>query len=149
MLSPKKVLQARSGSITRGFGGAGDSGFGVLPPVAGVRNLRRVLDTDPLTWMQRWTVANYAENRPEGEDVEVLFTQPSWDFPSIFEEEMGYLPLAPRILEPNDAMNVTLRGGGSSYVVLRALPGRHARLNSVRSGVPVVGEFRASVMRIE
>ena len=121
----------------------------VNSPVAGVQNLRRVLDTDPLTWMQRWTVANYAENRPEEERVEVLYTQPSWDFSSIFEEEMGYLPLAPRMLEPDDAMTVTLHGGGSSFVVLRASPGRHARLNSVRSGMPVFGEFRASVMRIE
>lgn len=121
----------------------------VNSPVAGVENLDRVLDTSALSWMQRWTVSNYTENRPPRADVDGKYTQPSWDFKSIYEGEIGSAPLATRTLQPNDTISLTLRGGGSSYIVLRALAGRQARINTTRSAAAVFGELRVSVVRIE
>jgi hypothetical protein len=121
----------------------------VNSPVAGLSNLERVLETDPLTWMQRWTVSNYTENLAPQESVDARFTQPSWDFRSIFEGETGTVPLTPHVLQPDGTVSLNLRGGGSAYVVLRAMPGRQARLNTTRSPAPVFGELRASVVRIE
>lgn len=121
----------------------------VNSPIGGIDNLRRALGSDPTVWMQRWTVANYADNLPRGAGVDARFTQPSWDFRSIFEGETGTVPLEPRLLQPDDSLLVILRGGGSSYLLLGARAGRHARLTTQRAGAPVFGEFRASVLRVE
>lgn len=121
----------------------------VNSPIGGLENLQRVLETDALTWMQRWTVSNYTDNLPPKQAVDARFTQPSWDFRSIFEEEIGAVPLTPRALQPDDSLRVTLRGGGSAYLLLGAKAGHHARLTTARAGAPVFGEFRASVIRIE
>jgi hypothetical protein len=121
----------------------------VNSPIGGLENLERALETDPLTWMQRWTVANYTDNLPEDEGIDARFTQPSWNFRSIFEGELGSIPLALRLLQPDTSLSVILRGGGSSYLVLGAKSGRQARLTTTRAGAPVFGEFRASVVRIE
>lgn len=121
----------------------------VNSPIGGLANLRRALDTDPLTWMQRWTVSNYADGLPPQQRIDARYTQPSWNYRSIYEGEIGAMPLEPRLLQPDDSLLVTLRGGGSSYLLLRARAGRHARLTTERASAPVFGEFRASIVRVE
>lgn len=121
----------------------------VNSPVGGLANLRRALETEPLTWMQRWTVSNFADNLPTEEGIDERFTQPSWDFRSIYEGEMGVVPLSPRLLQPGQALTLSLRGGGSSYIVLQAAGGGQARLNTIPTSSPVFGEFRASVVRLD
>jgi hypothetical protein len=120
----------------------------VNSPVGGLANLERALEGDPRTWMQRWTVASYTDNLPATEAVG-RFTQPSWNYRSIYEGEIGRFPLAPRALEPDATISLTLRGGGSSYLVLKAKPGRQARVNTTRVGQAIFGELRISVVRVE
>ena len=119
----------------------------VNSPVAGVENLSRALGSDPMQYMHGWSVANFADQLPS-DRVERRFTQPSWDFGSIFANELGGSPLATRSLQPDGSLALTLRGGSASYVLLRAAPDRHARLNT-RQGSAPMGEFRATVMRVE
>ncbi len=119
----------------------------VNSPVAGVENLRHALGSDPMHYMHGWSVANFAEQLPS-DRVERRFTQPSWDFTSIFANEMGGSPLTTRALQPEGSLSLSLRGGSASYVLLRAAPDRHARLNTRQASAPL-GEFRATVMRVE
>lgn len=119
----------------------------VNSPVAGVENLRQALGSDPLQYLQWWAVANLAD-RLQSDRVEARFTQPSWDYASIFDNEIGGTPLATRTLHPDASLTLTLRGGSASYIRLRAAPGRHARLDT-RTGSAPLGELRASVIRVE
>jgi hypothetical protein len=120
----------------------------VNSPIAGMENLESALEMDPRMWMQRWTVANYTDNLG-GARVADRFSQPSWNFRSIYQAEIGGHPLAPRPLDPDAEISLNLRGGGSSYLLLRAMPGRQARVNTTRVSPTVFGELRISVVRIE
>ena len=120
----------------------------VNSPISGLENLEKALELDPRTWMQRWTVASFTDNLDEAA-VADRFSQPSWNFRSIYQGEIGGHPLVPRPLAPDGEISLTLRGGGSSYLLLRAMPGRQARVNTTRVNPTVFGELRISVVRIE
>jgi hypothetical protein len=120
----------------------------VNSPVAGLKNLEAVLGGDAHAWMQRWTVASYTDDLA-GQRIDERFSQPSWNFRSIYEGEIGGYPLVPRPMSADGSLSLNLRGGGSSFLLLRARPGHLARVHTTRTGPAVFGELRVSVVRVE
>jgi hypothetical protein len=101
-------------------------------PDTGFTNLANRLGTDPRPWFRDWTVAMYTDDAVAG--VGAAYTQPSWNFRSIFGGlsygggPPGY-PLG--VVKPANgvASAATLSaGGGAVYYRMKVLPGAFAGL---------------------
>jgi hypothetical protein len=90
----------------------------------GFENLRQRLGAEPVQWMRDWVVSVYTDDA--GLNVPAIFTQPSWNFRSLYTADIGRYPLFTRPLTSGQTANVTLVAGGASYLRAAVAGGRKA-----------------------
>jgi hypothetical protein len=76
----------------------------------GMANLRTALGTDPVPLFRDWAVSLYTDDAVPG--VDARFSQPSWNFRSIF---LNGIPLRTRALANGGTTAVSLEAGGAGY----------------------------------
>ncbi len=114
----------------------------------GIPNLRNVLATDPINWMQDWTVSVYTDDADL--PVEGRFTQPSWHFRSImpaFSNTNNRYPLQTIALTSSSAVNLNLFGGGAAYLRFGVAPSGRAGIRVTSGGVTPPQNLRISIVR--
>jgi hypothetical protein len=114
----------------------------------GIPNLRNVLATDPINWMQDWTVSVYTDDA--GLPVESRFLQPSWNFRSImpaFSNTNNQYPLQTIALTTSSAVNLNLFGGGAAYLRFGVAPSGRAGIRVTSGGVTPPANLRISIVR--
>jgi hypothetical protein len=114
----------------------------------GIPNLRNVLATDPINWMQDWTVSVYTDDADL--PVEGRFTQPSWHFRSImpaFSNTNNRYPLQTIALTSSSAVNLNLFGGGAAYLRFGVAPSGRAGIRVTSGGVTPPPNLRISIVR--
>ncbi len=114
---------------------------------AGLENLDRVLDDGALQWMQDWTVALYTDDLLS--DVGSRFTQPSWNFRSLFPAVgFGHYPLRILPLGTSEPVDVRLRPGGTVYTTFGVDAAEQAIIHMEAEGRPKGSAVRGSLVRI-
>ncbi|CAN5247062.1 hypothetical protein BH24GEM2_BH24GEM2_11420 [soil metagenome] len=114
----------------------------------GVANLRNALATEPINWMQDWTVSVYTDDTDL--PVEGRFTQPSWNFRSImpaFTSTNNRYPLQTIALTTSSAVNLNLFGGGAAYLRFGIAPSGQAGIRTTSGGVTPPQNLRISIVR--
>ncbi|MBA3969263.1 MAG: Ig-like domain-containing protein [Gemmatimonadetes bacterium] len=114
----------------------------------GVANLRNALATEPINWMQDWTVSVYTDDTDL--PVEGRFTQPSWNFRSImpaFTSTNNRYPLQTIALTTSSAVNLNLFGGGAAYLRFGVAPSGRAGIRVTSGGVTPPANLRISIVR--
>jgi hypothetical protein len=120
----------------------------------GLANLQAVLGTDPLPWFRDFAAAMYADDAA-GLSPEVEFTQPSWNFRSIYGAldytgdggADGY-PLAARNPSNGVTDSVTLLPGGAAAYLRMGVPSSgFAGVTVRRAGVAPGAHIRLAVIR--
>jgi hypothetical protein len=95
--------------------------------LAGMNNLRQVLDGDLPTLFRDWAVATYTDDAVGG--IAARFSHPSWNYRSIFTRlGESRLPLEVRTISAAGAQSVTLDAGGSAYFKLGVPPNTRATI---------------------
>jgi hypothetical protein len=114
----------------------------------GVANLRNVLETEPINWMQDWTVSVYTDDTDL--PVEGRFTQPSWNFRSIMpalSSTNAPYPLQTIALTTSSAVNLNLFGGGAAYLRFGIAPSGRAGIRTTSGGATPPQNLRISIVR--
>ena len=95
----------------------------------GFANIREVFGVDPLESIRDWSMANLLDDL--GLPVESRYTQPSWNFRSVYPAIPGAarpFPLQTRVLQDDTRAAVTLRAGAVTYLRFAIAPAREALL---------------------
>ncbi|MBW3655189.1 MAG: Ig-like domain-containing protein, partial [Gemmatimonadetes bacterium] len=110
----------------------------------GFQNLRQRLGAEPVQWMRDWVVSVYADDAVP--NVPAVFTQPSWNFRSLYTADVGKYPLLTRPLNSGQPASVTLVSGGASYLRAAVAGGRKASV-TVASGAALPATLSVTVVR--
>jgi hypothetical protein len=110
----------------------------------GFQNLRERLGAEPVEWMRDWAVSVYTDDT--GLNVPAIFRQPSWNFRSLYTADVGKYPLFTRPLSSGQAADVTLVGGGASYLRAAVAGGLKASV-TVGSSAALPGTLSVTVVR--
>jgi hypothetical protein len=110
----------------------------------GFQNLRARLGAEPVQWMRDWAVSVYTDDAVP--NVPAIFTQPSWNFRSLYTADVGKYPLFTRPLTSGQPVNVTLVGGGASYLRAAVAGGLKASV-AVASSAALPGTLSVTVVR--
>jgi hypothetical protein len=96
----------------------------------GVANIQNAIGgADPATWLRDFTAAMYADDA--GFTVDAKYTQPSWNFRTIYKALNGSYPLAPSALATNvPVAPIYSAGGGAAYVRFGVTAGTFATLTA-------------------
>ncbi|HEV2147965.1 MAG TPA: hypothetical protein VGR37_11235, partial [Longimicrobiaceae bacterium] len=94
----------------------------------GMANLRSAFGTDPVPLFRDWAVSLYLDDAVPG--AEARFTQPSWNFRSIF---LNGIPLRTRRLTEGATTAFSLDAGGAAYLRFGVGAGR-AELRATSGG---------------
>ncbi|HET7273702.1 MAG TPA: hypothetical protein VFI91_00890 [Longimicrobiaceae bacterium] len=116
--------------------------------VAGVENLREVLEAEPIDLMQDWTVSVYTDDAVEG--IPSQFTQPSWNFRDImvvFSDDEQSFPLEVINLESTTETTLTLKGGGAAFLRFGVGASGRAILNTTSDDEIPAASLRISIVR--
>jgi hypothetical protein len=117
----------------------------------GLFNLADVFGPGILAMMQQWQLSLYADDAVAG--LHAAFTQPSWDFRSLFPA----LPTSPRpypldgtvlTLSDDVARSFALRGGSGAFLRFGISSGREASIRVTSGGVVPPAVVQAMVMRM-
>jgi hypothetical protein len=116
----------------------------------GLFNLADVFGPGILGMMQQWQISLYADDAVAGLDAD--FTQPSWDFRSVFPAVPGSprpYPLDASVLTlSNDvARSISLRGGSGAFLRFGIAGGREASIRVTSGGFVAPVAVQAAVMR--
>lgn len=102
-------------------GGGTENAFwsGLISDRTGLDNLRNALglatEADVLTWVRDWTVAMYADDAVSG--IAPVYTNPSWNYRSIYIALNTSYQLVPRNLTNDVALTLSYRRkGGTAYM---------------------------------
>ena len=110
----------------------------------GFENLRGRLGVEPVEWMRDWVVSVYTDDAVP--NVPAIFTQPSWNFRSLYTADIGKYPLFTRPLNSGQPVNVTLVAGGASYLRAAVSGGLKASV-AVASSAALPGTLSVTVVR--
>ncbi|MGH7458439.1 MAG: hypothetical protein ACREKN_05045 [Longimicrobiaceae bacterium] len=116
---------------------------------SGVANLERVLGEDAIDLMQTWTVSVYTDDAVGGLESP-LYRQPSWHFRDVLPalNEPEEFPLEVLTPGPDQALELSLHGGGAAFIRFGVAPDGRALLRA-RSGEGAPPEkLRVSIIRI-
>lgn len=105
----------------------------VSSKTTGMTNLRSAVGADPLMLVQDWAVATFADDHVF--PISEIYTQPSWDFRSLYSAlgsgRDGY-PLSISTLDPA-GNRLSVRAGGSVYLSVTTTSGTTGELR-IQSG---------------
>lgn len=111
----------------------------------GFDNLREVLAREPLPLFRDFTVSVYTDDAVPG--VPALFTQPSWNHRSIYQNVAGGFPLRVRPLTSGTPVDVALTVGGTAYLRAGVASGRRASLQLTSGGSALPENVWVTVVR--
>jgi hypothetical protein len=105
--------------------------------IAGQANFNAVMG-DITTLTRDWAVAQFLDDGATG-NGQSIYLYPSWNFRSIFPAlgTNGSWPLVTRPLVSPATLNVTLVGGGASYLRFRVAAGTPATIAATSAGLPL------------
>lgn len=104
----------------------------------GMTNLKAAFGTEPVPLFRDWAVSVYLDDAVSG--AEARFTQPSWDFRSVFTTGTGSgFPLRVHRLRNGASQSVHLATGGSAYLRFGVAPGGRADVRAVPEGSTAQG----------
>ena len=121
--------------------------FNLVNSIAtGTTTLQNVLGADPNLWLRDWVAALYADDAVTG--VAPEFTNPSWNYRSIYAALYGSYQLVPRQLTNGVGLTLSYsRGGGTAYARLGVPRGGFAGVTALSGGVPPVTPFSLTIIR--
>lgn len=114
---------------------------------SGFANVREVFGVDPLESIRDWSMANLLDDL--GLPLESRYTQPSWNFRSVYPAIPGAprpFPLLTRVLPDESFASVRLRAGAATYLRFAIAPSREA-LVQVSAGAPSAGMLQFYLTR--
>ncbi len=101
---------------------------------SGLANLRAALGTEPMDWVQDWTVAIYTDDAVP--NMGARFEQPSWNFRSVYYgfvvsgQPLRRYPLLTRTLNEGAETPLSIRAGSAAYLRFRVAPGGRAEVRT-------------------
>ncbi|WP_420126620.1 Ig-like domain-containing protein [Longimicrobium sp.] len=113
--------------------------------VTGLDNLQEVLGKDPIPVFRDFAVSVYTDDAVPG--IPALFTQPSWNHRSLFQNVSGGFPLRVRPLTSGVPVNVTLTAGGASYLRAGVAAGRRGSLQLTAGDAVLPSTMQVTVVR--
>jgi hypothetical protein len=113
----------------------------------GIQNVSQVFGITSFDWFQDWTVAVLLDD--SGIPAEERFRQPSWNFRSVLPAitSGNVWPLQTRTLTDGQPLDITLRGGGTSYVRLAVAAGTTGGVRVTANRIPPPETLRLSIVR--
>lgn len=114
----------------------------------GVTNLRNVIGDDPLSWMNDWAVAVFADDYVAG--VNARFTQPSWNFRSVVPAlvQDSSFPIDVRPLSGSRSISYNLLPGGVAYPTFGLEDGRRGVVTLNADSKLTRDALRGALLRI-
>jgi hypothetical protein len=117
----------------------------------GMENLRRVVGADPMTWIQDWLVAVYADDALAG--VDPRFATATWNMRSLYpmltnsagQPTWGRYPLKTRALGAQES--ITLRAGSAAYLRFGVAGGDRAEVTFGNPGTTSNPALRFTLLR--
>jgi hypothetical protein len=110
----------------------------------GMGNLARVLDTDPIDLMQRWSASVYLDDAaPAGTDSR--YRQASWNMRSL----LAVFPLKTLRLGSQGTALVQLKGGGSAFLTVETAAGHQSMIRTRGAASTPPDALRISVVRLK
>lgn len=109
----------------------------------GLTNLQGVLGADPVTWMNDWAVAVYADDAVPA--IASVFNAPSWNYRSVFGG-LGGFPLNRRALTSGTPLTLSYEKTSASYLRARVNANQQA---GVTVTSPAPGDFTVTVLRTQ
>jgi hypothetical protein len=101
----------------------------------GLANLQEVLGGDPTLWLRDFTAAMYADDAVTG--IAAQYTNPSWNYRSLFGALNGTYQLVPRTLANGVGLTLSYsRGGGTAFARFGIPENTYARVVADTGGTP-------------
>lgn len=116
--------------------------------LTGLANLGQAIGTDPQLWLRDWSVANYLDDKPGVTGASVAYSQPSWNYRSVFGG-LGGFPLQPRTLTNSTDLTLSFHSGAAAYLALGVAAGQDATLTVQSGGTSVPENMSVSVVRVK
>jgi hypothetical protein len=110
----------------------------------GLDNLQEVLG-NPIPIFRDFTVSVYTDDAVTG--IPAIFTQPSWNHRSIFQNIPGGFPLRVRPLTSGVPVTVTLTAGGASYLRAGVASGGRGSIQLTSGSAPLPENVTVTVVR--
>jgi hypothetical protein len=111
----------------------------------GLTNLQEVLGTDPIPVFRDFTVSVYTDDAVAG--IPAVFTQPSWNHRSIYQNVSGGFPLRVRPLTSGVPVTVNLTAGGAAYLRAAVAAGRSGSIQLTSGGAALPENVAVTVVR--
>jgi len=112
----------------------------------GKANLANALGANPDSWYRDFVAAMYADDAVAG--IAAQYTQPSWNFRSLFGGLNGSYQLVPRALTNNTSLTLSYsRGGGTAYARFGVPASGFATLTALSGGTIPTSPFALIVVR--
>jgi hypothetical protein len=111
----------------------------------GLQNLQEVLGKDPIPVFRDFAVSVYTDDAVSG--IPAIFTQPSWNHRSIWQNVSGGFPLRVRPLSTGVPLTVTLTAGGASYLRAGVGAGRRGSIQLGSGNLPLPENVTVTVVR--
>ncbi|MBB4639470.1 Ig-like domain-containing protein [Longimicrobium terrae] len=113
--------------------------------LTGKANIQNAIGADPDLWLRDFVGAMYADDAVTG--IAAQYTQPSWNFRSIYGG-LGGVPLLARPLTNATALTLSYsRGGGTAYMRFGVPSAGFATLTALSAGLPPTSPFQLIVVR--
>jgi hypothetical protein len=116
----------------------------------GTANLAEVLGSAPSLMLRDWAISVYADDATPFSAGSTRFSQPSWNFRSLYPAISTTFPpiaSAERRLTDATTANVTLRGGGVSFLRFAVAANTEALLGVTSGGQPLPASILLAVVR--
>ncbi|HEU4455146.1 MAG TPA: Ig-like domain-containing protein, partial [Longimicrobium sp.] len=114
--------------------------------LTGKANLQNAMGSDPDLWYRDFVAAMYADDAVAG--VAPIYTQPSWNFRSLYIALNGSYQLVPRLLTNNTPLTLSYsRGGGTAYARFGVPAAGFATLTALSGGVAPTSPYQLIVVR--
>lgn len=113
----------------------------------GLQNLQAALGVDPVLWMRDWAVAVYTDDAFAGVGAE--WTQPSWNFRSVYTGHPGYkqYPLVTTALPVSGTTSTSITAGGAAYLRFGVGAGGEGEIRTSSGGLTPPHRLLISVVR--
>jgi hypothetical protein len=116
----------------------------------GAANLSQVLGGPVAPLLRDWAISVYADDATPGGASGSRFSQPSWNFRSLYPAMSTTFPLtasSERRMTDGAIANVTMRGGGVSFLRFAVAANSEALLGVTSGGQPIPASIQLAVVR--
>jgi hypothetical protein len=111
----------------------------------GLANLQEVLGQNPVLLARDFAVSVYTDDVVPG--IPAIFTQPSWNHRSLYQNVSGGFPLRVRPLTSGIPVDVNLTAGGAAYLRAGVASGQRGSIQLTAGGATLPGTVTVTVVR--